>query len=97
MLSKAPSAMSDIPVASEAYPNTLLDTMYVCLALKGTDPAVIERMNEAMLEVISSDEEFRTDYENMNMQAAFGMDIQDTTAELERQKQQFVDLASLIQ
>lgn len=97
MLSKAPSAMSDIPVASEAYPNTLLDTMYVCLALKGTDPAVIERMNEAMLEVISSDEEFRADYENMNMQAAFGMDIQDTTAELERQKQQFVDLASLIQ
>lgn len=96
MLSKAPSMMPDMRVASESYPNTLLDTMYVCLALKGTDPAVIEKMNEVMLEVLATDEEFKVDYESMNMQESFGMNIEDTTAELERQKQQFVDLASLI-
>lgn len=96
MLSKAPTAMSDIPVASEAYPNTLLDTVYVCLALKGTDPAVIEKMNETMLEIIATDEEYRADYESMNLQEASGMNVEDSAAELERQKQQFVDLASLM-
>ena len=47
LLSDPPSMLKDIPSASKTgVPDLVMDTMYVCLAPKGTPPEIVEKMNQ---------------------------------------------------
>jgi len=96
LLSKAPSAYPDLPAACSSYPMMVQDTYYVVLALKGTDPKVIETLNSAISNVTENNEEFRNEYYSMNYQDAMSMSVEATIQMLENQKQHFSELAELM-
>ena len=96
-LASVPNASyPNIVPASSMYPKMVEDTCYVLLAIKGTDPAVINKMNEAVCNVINNSD-YQKEYFDMNLQNALAMSVEDTIKKLEEQKNLFVDLATLME
>ena len=52
----------------------VINTMYVALAPKGTDPKIVEKMNAAMRKIVESNEEYREKYLNFNFQEPWALD-----------------------
>lgn len=90
------AAYPDILPASKDYPKMVEDIYYVLLAIKGTDPDVIDKMNEAVRNV-TNNPEYQKECYDMNLQNALSMSVEDTIQTLEDQKNLFVGLAALME
>ena len=90
LLSERSKLLPDIPSASETYKNLSVDTYYVVLAPKGTDPAIVEKLNAAIQKVVKENPEYKTEVEKMNFQAPWVLSVDETKAELQKQLDHFM-------
>lgn len=98
LMSQRSVGMPDTPTASElGVEDLVLDAMDVCVAVKGTDPAIIEKMNAAIQNIVNNNEEFRSETEEYNFQEPFVLNVDDTITQLQEQKDHFMSYADLIQ
>ena len=91
------AGMPDVPTAQEAGVEELvINTMYVALAPKGTDPKIVEKMNAAMRKIVESNEEYREKYLNFNFQEPWALDVEGTIAELDVQREHFMSYSEFL-
>ena len=90
LLSERSKLLPDIPSASETYKNLSVDTFYVILAPKGTDPAIVAKLNAAIQKVVKENPEYKTEVEKMNFQAPWVLGVDETKAELQKQLDHFM-------
>ncbi|MDD5831996.1 MAG: tripartite tricarboxylate transporter substrate binding protein [Clostridiales bacterium] len=88
LLSKAPTLLPDQEPASATIPELVIDTEYVMLAPKGTDPAAVKAMNEAILEVTSTDD-WKQKCNDYSYQDPFVLNLEDTIKNLDEQRTLF--------
>lgn len=88
MLSKAPTLLPDQPAASETIPELKIDTEYAILAPKGTDAAAVQAMNDAILEVTSTDD-WKQKCNDYSFQDPYVFNLEDTKANLDEQRTLF--------
>jgi len=93
--SKAAALYPDMPVCSDTYPKVINDLNYVCLALKGTDPQVVERLNAAIMNIIENNAEYKEECETMNYQEPWALNVTDTYDFLAEQQAYYIELADL--
>lgn len=97
LLSERSALLPDIPTANETVKNLSVDTLYVVLAPKGTDPAVVEKLNKAIANVVNNNPEYKDDVEKMNFQAPWVLSVQDTIKELDAQREHFMKYKDFLQ
>lgn len=90
LLSERSKLLPNIPSVSETYPNLSVDTYYVILAPKGTDPAIVEKLNAVIQKVVNNNAEYKTEAEKMNFQAPWVLSVAETKAELQKQLEHFM-------
>ena len=97
LLSDPPSLLKHIPAASKAgVPDLIMNTMYVCLAPKGTDPAVVKKLNDAILEVVGTSEEYKKECQKFNLQDPWALNVPETVAELKKQREHFMKFSKYL-
>lgn len=94
-LSKAPDLLPDQPSASEVIPELQLDTEYAILAPKGTPAEIVKAMNDAILEVTATDE-WKQIVNDYCFQNPFVLNVEDTIANLQAQRELFQSYVSLL-
>lgn len=97
LLSERPSMLPDIPTANETVKDLSVDTLYVVLAPKGTDPAVVEKLNKAIANVVNNNKEYKENVEKMNFQSPWVLSVQDTIKELDAQREHFMEYKEFLQ
>lgn len=97
LLGEPPTLIPDVPAASETIPELKMNTYYVALAPKGTDAAVVEQMNAAMMDIINNNAEYKEEVNSYNFQAPWGLNVEESKAELEAQKVLFMKYAEYLQ
>ncbi len=97
LLGERPTLIPDIPTASETVPDCVINTLYVCLAPKGTDPAIVEAMNAAIMDITANDAEYAEECLSYNLQAAWSLSVADTLAELASQRETFLKYIDMLQ
>lgn len=91
LLSEAPALIpGDIPPARETIPALVINTLYVMLAPKGTDAAIVEKMNAAILDIVYNNEEYKEEVNRFNLQEPWALNVEETKAELENQRELFL-------
>lgn len=96
LLSSRSEMLPNIPSLSETYPDLSVDTYYVILAPKGTDPAIVEKLNKAIMKVVKENPEYKTEVEKMNFQAPWCLSVEDTKAELQKQLDHFMKFSKYL-
>ena len=96
LLSSRSEMLPNIPSLSETYPDLSVDTYYVILAPKGTDPAIVEKLNKAIMKVVKENPEYKTEVEKMNFQAPWCLSVEDTKAELQKQLDHFMKFSQYL-
>lgn len=97
LLSDPPSLLKHVPPASkEGVPDLIMNTMYVCLAPKGTDPAIVKKLNDAILEIINTDDEYKKECQKFNLQDPWALNVPDTVAELKTQRDHFMKFSKYL-
>lgn len=98
LLGDRPTLIPDIPTASESGCEELvLNTMYACLAPKGTDAELVEAMNAAITDVVENDEEWKEEVNGFCFQDPYVLSVEDTITELDTQTQLFMSYAESLQ
>ncbi len=97
LLDERPTLIPDIPTASETVPDCVINTMYVCLAPKGTDPAIVEAMNAAIMDITQNNEEYDQECLSYNFQDPWSLSVEDTINELAAQRETFVKYIDMLQ
>lgn len=98
LLEASPDLISDMPTAKDTgCPELVLNTLYACLAPKGTDPAIVEAMNAAILDIVQNDEEFKEEVNSFCFQEPYGLTVDETIAELEKQRELFMSYSEYLQ
>lgn len=91
LLSDRSKMLPDIPTAKESgVAELVVDTMYGVLAPKGTDPAVVEKLNAAILKVVNENSEYKEAIEIYNFQSPWALNVADTKKELNTQREHFM-------
>lgn len=90
LLSESPSLLKSVPPASQAVSDLKIDTLYVSLAPKGTPSAIVEKLNEAMVEVIKGDKDYMVECQKFNLQDPWALSVSDTAAGLKAQRDLFM-------
>lgn len=90
-LSERSQMLPNLPSLSETYPDLSVDTFYVVLAPKGTDPAIVEKLNAAIQKVVKENPEYKAEVEKMNFQAPWVLSVAETKAELQKQLDHFME------
>ena len=90
LLSARSEMLPNIPSVSEKYPELSVDTYYAILAPKGTDPAIVEKLNKAITNVVKNSPEYKTEVEKMNFQAPWVLSVEESKAELQKQLDHFM-------
>lgn len=90
LLSERSKMLPDIPSASETYKDLSVDTFYVVLAPKGTDPALVDKLSAAVTKVVTTNPEYKTEVEKMNFQSPWVLSVADTKTELQKQLDHFM-------
>lgn len=97
LLGEKPALINDIPTArSSGYDDLVLDTMYVCLAPKGTNADIIGAMNAAILDIVENNEEYKTEVNKFNFQEPWALNAVDSIAELSEQRDLFMKYAEYL-
>lgn len=97
LLAERPTMIADIPAASETVPECVINTLYACLAPKGTDPAVVEALNAAILDVVYNNEEYKAEVNSYNFQDPWALNVEETFAELNAQRELFMSYSEYLQ
>lgn len=97
LFSKRVDLLPEIPALSETYPELYFDTLYVILAPKGTDPAIVEKLNKATLNIVNTNPEYKAEVEKMNFQSPWALDVAATKAELQKQYDHLMEFAQYLQ
>lgn len=85
--------VKEIPTAKEqGYEDLILNTMYVCLAPKGTDENVIKKINDTMIKIGNSFE-YQKEVEKFNLQKPYILNVEDSIKELKEQSDRFMKFA----
>ena len=95
LLGERPTLIPNIPTASETVPDCVINTLYACLAPKGTDPAIVEALNTAILDIITNDAEYAEECLAYNLQAPWALSVEDTVNELKNQRETFLKYLEL--
>ena len=95
LLGERPTLIPNIPTASETVPDCVINTLYACLAPKGTDPAIVEALNAAILDIITNDAEYADECLAYNLQAPWSLSVEDTLKELQSQRETFLKYLEL--
>lgn len=95
LLGERPTLIPDIPTASETVPDCVINTLYACLAPKGTDPAIVAALNAAILDIITNDAEYAEECLSYNLQAPWALSVEDTMNELKNQRETFLKYLEL--
>ena len=96
LLGERPTLIPDIPTASETVPDCVINTLYACLAPKGTDPEIVEKLNAAIMDITTNDAEYGEECLSYNLQAAWSLSVEDTLAELATQRETFMKYIDLL-
>ena len=97
LLEVSPDLLSDVPTAKDTgCPELVLNTLYACLAPKGTDPAIVEAMNAAILDIVNNDEEFKSEVNSFCFQEPYALSVNDTIAELQKQRDLFMNFSEFL-
>ena len=95
MLSQPPTLLPDQKSASETIPELVIDTEYVMLAPKGTDPAAVKAMNDAILEVTSTDD-WKQKCNDYSFQDPFVLNLDETVENLQSQRELFTSFKDFL-
>lgn len=91
------AALPDVPTAEEAGVDGLvINNLFLILAPKGTDPAIIEKFNEAIRNVTENSKEYQEAVTNYSGQPAYALSVEDTIKELDTQREQFLGISELL-
>lgn len=96
-MSERSKLLPDIPSITETYKDASADTLYVVLAPKGTDPKVVEKLNKAINKIVLENPEFKEEYEKMNYQAPWALNVEDTKTKLQEQYDHFMKFSQYLQ
>lgn len=97
LLETSPDLLSEVPPAKDSgCPELVLNTLYACLAPKGTDPAIVEAMNAAILDIVENDEEFKAEVNSFCFQEPYALSVNDTISELQKQRELFMTFADYL-
>lgn len=88
--------MLELPSAADVIPDLVDDSVYACLAPKGTDPAYVEAMNAAIIEATSNDEWTKTCNE-YSFQSPYVLSVEDSIALLDAQRELTMSYSDLLQ
>lgn len=97
LLGEKPALIQDIPTArSSGYDDLVLDTMYACLAPKGTNAEIVDAMNAAILDIVGNNEEYKAEVNKFNFQEPWALNVADSVAELREQRDLFMKYAEYL-
>ena len=96
LLGERPILIPDIPTASETVPDCVINTLYACLAPKGTDPAIVEKLNAAIMDITTNDAEYKEECLSYNLQDPWSLSVEDTLTELKTQRDTFMKYIELL-
>ena len=96
LLSERSQMLPNIPSTSETYKNLSVDTLYVVLAPKGTDPAVVKKLNEVITKIVKENPEYKAEVEKMNFQSPWVLSVDETLAELKKQRDHYMEFKEFL-
>lgn len=97
LLKDRPALIHDIPTASElGYKELILNTLYVCLAPKGTNPKITETLNKAILHIVNTNPEYKKEVNRYNFQQPWALSVPDTLKELNAQRTRFMKFSEYL-
>ncbi|MDD2957218.1 MAG: tripartite tricarboxylate transporter substrate binding protein [Lachnospiraceae bacterium] len=98
LLEESPDLLQDIPTANTTGCEELvMNTLYVCLAPKGTDAAIVEAANAAIKDIVDNDTEWKEEVNSFCFQEPFCLTVEETKTELENQRTLFMSYAEYLQ
>jgi len=90
-------ALPDVPTAEEAGVDGLvINNLFLLLAPKGTNPAIIGKINSAILKITNEDEEYAAATTKYSGQNAYALNVQDTINILDSTRSQFMEISDLL-
>lgn len=95
LLSKAPTLLPDQETASATIPELQIDTEYAVLAPKGTDAAAVKALNDAILEVTSTDE-WKQKVNDYSYQDPYVLNVEETNENLKEQRELFTSFKEFL-
>lgn len=91
------AALPDVPTAEEAgVEGLVINNLFVVLAPKGTDPAIIEKFNTAIRNVTENNVEYQEAVTNYSGQPSYALNVEDTIKELDTQREQFMAISEYL-
>ncbi len=90
------AAATDIPTALECGIDVVQNTMYVCFAPKGTDPAICKKLNQAFA-AIAEDQEIIDISMDMLGQMPYVLSVEDSIKEMAEQRDAYMALVDILQ
>lgn len=98
LLEDRPTYIPDIPTAKEqGYDDLVLNTCYVMLAPKGTDPEIVQAMNDAILDVVNNNADYGQEVKDFNFQDPWALSVDDSIEELQNQTDLFMSYSEYLQ
>ncbi len=98
LLEASPDLIPEIPTAKDTGCEQLvMNTLYVCLAPKGTDAAIVEAANAAIKDIVDNDPEWKEEVNSFCFQEPYCLSVEDTIAELETQRSLFMSYVDFLQ
>ena len=82
-------AAPDMPCVCDVLDGVIVNTKFCLMAQKGTNPAILQKINDALQHIYETNEEYVKNVEDYSYQSAKPMTIEETLAELETQYQTF--------
>lgn len=86
----------DVPSAADVIPNLIDDSVYACLAPKGTDPAYVQALNEAIQAATDTDE-WKQTCNDYSYQSRYVLNVEDTIELLKAQRELVMSYSDLLQ
>jgi len=97
LISERSKTLPNIPTAKESGIEDLtVDTWYGILAPKGTNPAIVEKLNAAILKIVKENPEYKAEVEKYDFQAPWALNVADTKTYLDKQRNHFMDYSKYL-
>lgn len=97
LLEESPALIPGIPAANDTVEGVVINTLYACLAPKGTPAEIVEAMNAAILDVVYNSEEYKKEVNSFNFQEPWALNVEETVAKLSDQRDLFMSVAEYLQ
>ena len=88
--------MLEMASAAEVIPDLVDDSVYACLAPHGTDPAIVEALNKAILTATDNEEWVKTCNE-YSFQSPYVLSVNDSIELLKKQKETVMKYSDMLQ